>query len=45
MSMEEKLNPTDRELLARENIDEVVERIEALCVGWYSDGALSGCRS
>ena len=30
MSVEEKLNPVGRELLARENIDEVVERIEAL---------------
>ena len=30
MSMEEKMNPVGGELIAKENIDEVVERIEAL---------------
>ena len=30
MSMEEKIDPVGGELIAKENIDEVVERIEAL---------------
>ena len=37
MSMEEKMNPVGGELIAKENIDEVVERIEALSA---SAGAL-----